>query len=51
MTFDLIYPAIFVFLLMIIGVVLTAIEFNQLEEEERQDKDRSESSNKNHQQR
>ncbi|MDZ7768522.1 MAG: hypothetical protein U5K38_05365 [Woeseiaceae bacterium] len=41
MTFDLIYPAIFVFLLMIVGVVLTALEFNHLEEEEAEDKDRS----------
>lgn len=41
MTFDLIYPAIFVFLLMIIGVVLTAIEFNQLEKDEAEEKDRS----------
>lgn len=41
MTFDLIYPAIFVFLLLAIGVVLTAVEFQQLEKEEAEKKDRS----------
>lgn len=41
MTFDLIYPAIFVFLLMITGVVLTVIEFNHLEEEEADEKNGS----------
>lgn len=39
MTFDLIYPAIFVFLLMLVGVVLTAVEFNSLEKKQANDKD------------
>lgn len=39
MTFDLIYPAIFVFLLMLVGVVLTAVEFNSLEKKQASDKD------------
>jgi hypothetical protein len=34
MTFDLIYPAILVFTLMIVGVVLTAVEFKQLEKKQ-----------------
>lgn len=39
MTFDLIYPAIFVFLLMLVGVVLTAVEFNSLEKKQAEGKD------------
>jgi hypothetical protein len=39
MTFDLIYPAVLVFLLMLVGVVLTAIEFNSLEKKQSKDKD------------
>jgi len=38
MTFELIYPAILVFLLMLIGVVLTAVEFNSLEKKQAKDK-------------
>lgn len=39
MTFDLIYPAVFVFLLMLVGVVLTAVEFNSLEKKQTKDQD------------
>jgi hypothetical protein len=39
MTFELIYPAILVFMLMLIGVVLTAVEFNSLEKKQAKDKD------------
>lgn len=41
MTFNLIYPAIFVFSLMLIGVVLTAIEYKHLEKKGAEEKDRS----------
>lgn len=41
MTFNLLYPAILVFLLMLIGIILTAIEFKQLQKKEPEDKDRS----------
>lgn len=41
MTFNLIFPAMLVFTLMLIGVVLTTIEFkNELKEEESKDKGR-----------
>jgi len=36
MTFDLFFPAIIVFVLMLIGVVLTVHEFNKLEKKERE---------------
>ncbi len=39
MTFDLIYPAVLVFLLMLVGVVLTAVEFNSLEKKHAKDMD------------
>ncbi|GEM_PF-2434657 len=42
MTFDLIFPAMLVFLLMMVGVVLTVIEFNKLEREESEREKRSE---------
>lgn len=38
MTFDLIYPAVLVFMLMLVGVVLTAMEFNSLEKKQPRDK-------------
>lgn len=41
MNFDLIYPAILAFLLMVVGVVLTAVEFYKLEKEESEGNDRS----------
>jgi hypothetical protein len=41
MTFNLIYPAILVFMLMLVGVVLTAVEFNSLEKKQGKDKDDS----------
>lgn len=48
MSFSLIYPAIFVFLMMLIGVVLTVVEFNksqkteaELRREERRKKDQT----------
>lgn len=34
MSFSLIYPAIFVFLMMLIGVVLTVVEFNKSQKTE-----------------
>lgn len=36
MTFDLLFLAILVFALMLVGVVLTVLEFNKLEKEERE---------------
>lgn len=41
MTFDLIYPAIIAFFLMLIGIVLTAIEFSHLGKKEAEEKERS----------
>jgi hypothetical protein len=41
MTFDLIYPAVLVFMLMLVGVVLTAIEFNSLQKKQDEDKDKT----------
>lgn len=38
MTFDLFFPAIIVFVLMLIGVVLTVLEFNKFEEGEQETK-------------
>lgn len=42
MNFELIYPAIIVFSLMSIGVVLTYLEFKRLEEEQSDSEDISE---------
>lgn len=39
MTFDLIYPAVLVFMLMLVGVVLTVVEFNTLEKKQARHKD------------
>ena len=36
MSFDLFFPAILVFALMLVGVVLTVLEFNKLQREERE---------------
>jgi len=41
MTFDLIYPAVLVFMLMLVGVVLTAIEFNSLQKKQDKDKNKT----------
>ena len=41
MIFDLIHPAIIVFLLMVVGLVLTTIEFNKLNREESEGNDRA----------
>lgn len=41
MTFNLIYPALIVFFLMLIGVVLTAVEYKHLEKKGAEEKDRS----------
>lgn len=38
MTFELIYPAVLVFLLMLGGVVLTVVEFNDLQKEQNKGK-------------
>lgn len=36
MTFSLIYPAIFVFLMMSIGVIMTVVEFNRSQKTEKE---------------
>ena len=41
MSFDLIYPAIIAFLLMVVGLVLTAVEFNKLQREESEGNDQA----------
>lgn len=40
MTFELIYPAVLVFLLMLVGVVLTVVEFNDLQKKQNKGKDK-----------
>jgi len=40
MSFDLIYPAVLAFLLMAVGVVLTIVEFNKLEQQDSKSNDR-----------
>ena len=41
MIFSLIYPAIIVFLLMVVGLVLTAVEFNKMKKVESEGNDRA----------
>ncbi|MDX1587345.1 MAG: hypothetical protein R3296_00270 [Oleiphilaceae bacterium] len=55
MSFSLIYPAIFVFLMMLIGVVMTIVEFNksqkteaELRKEEAAEKRRKSAQNPDH---
>jgi hypothetical protein len=45
MSFDLLYPAIIVFAMLIVGLVMTVIEFNKFEndDEERKSKRRADS--------
>jgi hypothetical protein len=45
MSFDLLYPAIVVFAMLIVGLVMTVIEFNKFEndDEERESKRRADS--------
>lgn len=47
MSFDLIYPAVLAFLLMAVGVVLTIVEFNKLEQQDSKSNDRPETGNSN----
>ena len=47
MTINLIFPAILVFALMLIGVVLTVIEFNRMERDEQDRNGKGRDSGKN----
>jgi len=47
MTINLIFPAILVFALMLTGVVLTVLEFNRMERDEKKSNDRGRDSRRN----
>lgn len=40
MSFDLIYPAIFIFLLLVVGLVLTVMEFKKLNDSKNDERQR-----------